>query len=262
VRKVNLWVYNENSEGAKALANLTGFKRIKRQGSKYKSSADKIIINWGDSVNFPRDYLKAKVLNNPAVVGAVTNKLKFFELMSGDCRMPEWTSSPAEAVKWVQNDLKTIVVCRTVLTGHSGNGIILYSYDDFVAKKPLPKAPLYTKYVPKKTEFRIHFFDGKVIDVQEKRKRQDVPKEEANFKIRNHQNGFVYCRENIVIPADVENQAAAVIAKCGLDFGAIDLIYNEKNKQAFVLEVNTAPGLEGTSVESYANAIKAYAEAA
>ncbi|MNY81884.1 hypothetical protein D3C86_2236870 [compost metagenome] len=42
----------------------------------------------------------------------------------------------------------------------------------------------------------------------------------------------------------------------GLDFGAADVIWNDHRKQAFVLEVNTAPGLTGTTLEKYAKALK------
>ena len=38
----------------------------------------------------------------------------------------------------------------------------------------------------------------------------------------------------------------------GLTFGAIDVIWNEHQQKAFVLEINTAPGIEGTTVEKYA----------
>lgn len=257
-KAINIWTYNKASEGAKALSELTGYKRIKQQGSKYVANPNKLIINWGDSVNFPPEYRQAKVLNSPLVVGAVTNKLKFFQLMENtDVRIPEFTTIVDEALQWMNQDPKTIIVCRTVLTGHSGDGIILYTSEDRANGDRFPRAPLYTKYVPKKHEFRVHFFDGEIIDVQQKRKRKDF-EGEANFKVRNHQNGFVYCREDVVIPEDVKTQAENTIKACGLDFGAIDIIYNEKNREAYVLEINTAPGLEGTSVESYAGAIRKF----
>jgi glutathione synthase/RimK-type ligase-like ATP-grasp enzyme len=253
-KAVHIWAYNENSEGAKNLSRFTGFKRIKHQGSTYKPGPDKIILNWGDSKNFPPAYRQSLVLNSPNIVGAMTNKLKFFELMSEtDVNIPEWTTNSEEALRWQMEDPKVIIVCRTVLTGHSGDGIILYNHGD----GNIPRAPLYTKYVPKKEEYRVHFFDGKVIDTQQKKKRLDF-EGEANFKVRNHQNGFVYCRGGVAPPRCVVEQAEKVIKACGLDFGAIDIIYNEKKDEAFVLEVNTAPGLEGLSVEVYAKAIKEY----
>ena len=39
------------------------------------------------------------------------------------------------------------------------------------------------------------------------------------------------------------------------DFGAFDVIYNQKKNQAFVLECNTAPGIEGTTLDNYVEAI-------
>ena len=255
-KAINLWSYNQASEGAKALAGHTGWKRIRHEGSKYRAGADKVIINWGDSKNFPEAYRASRVINSPHVVGAVTNKLKFFELMGDECRTPEWTTDAKIALGWLETE-KDIIVCRKTLTGHSGDGIILFSRVEQARGEKLPVAPLYTRYVPKKTEFRVHFVGKNIIDVQEKRKKKDF-EGEANFKIRNHANGFVYCRDNVVAPVDVLGQAQKVMASCRLDFGAIDIIYNEKQQQAYVLEVNTAPGLEGTSIESYARGLKEY----
>ncbi|MNY63636.1 hypothetical protein D3C86_2006230 [compost metagenome] len=42
----------------------------------------------------------------------------------------------------------------------------------------------------------------------------------------------------------------------GLTFGAVDVIWNEYRHQAYVLEVNTAPGLTGTTLEKYAEAFR------
>jgi glutathione synthase/RimK-type ligase-like ATP-grasp enzyme len=37
----------------------------------------------------------------------------------------------------------------------------------------------------------------------------------------------------------------------GLDFGAVDVIWNERQQRAYVLEINSAPGLEGTTIDDY-----------
>ena len=41
----------------------------------------------------------------------------------------------------------------------------------------------------------------------------------------------------------------------GLKFGAVDLIWNELENKSYVLEINTAPGLTGATLEKYAQAI-------
>lgn len=139
-------------------------------------------------------------------------------------------------------------MCRRKLNGHSGAGIVVAArVEDIV------DAPLYTQYVKKAKEFRVHVAFGQVIDVQAKRKRIDFSGE-VNFAVRNHDNGWVYCRENIEEPADLRDQALRSISALGLDFGAVDIIYNQHYNKCYVLEVNTAPGLEGTSVTKYTEA--------
>ena len=43
---------------------------------------------------------------------------------------------------------------------------------------------------------------------------------------------------------------------CGLDFGAVDVLWNERQQKAYVCEVNTAPGLEGITLDNYLKEIK------
>lgn len=248
-RQVSLWAYNEYSEGAKELANALGIKRIKREGSKYQPGAGKVIINWGDS-KMPLNLQASTVLNSPFIVGAMSNKLKFFELMGGSCRLPEWTTNPAEAAAWFDEDPKAIVVERHKLNGHSADGLRLCE-----KKVDIQVAPLYTKYQPKKDEYRVHFVKDRIIDVQQKKKRLDF-EGDANFKVRNHANGFIYARNDLDVPEDVRVQALACAGKAGLDFGCVDIIFNAKLNQAFCLEINTAPGLAGETVEIYAKALK------
>src|SRR5690606_32924060 len=81
-------------------------------------------------------------------------------------------------------------------------------------------------------------------------------KTKVNFMIRNHRNGFIFQRNEITIPADVEVQATKAFEASGLDFGAVDVIWNEHEGRAYVLEINSAPGLEGTTLDNYVAAFK------
>jgi glutathione synthase/RimK-type ligase-like ATP-grasp enzyme len=164
-------------------------------------------------------------------------------------RIPEFTTDRERAETWL-NDERVDVVVRHKLSGHSGDGIELVS-----GTTTMPVAPLYVKYVKKQQEFRVHVAFGEVIDVQEKRKRKELPEDFAtNFQVRNHQTGWVYCRENITEPEGLRQMAQRVVGELGLDFGAVDLIYNAKRNEVYCLEVNTAPGLEGSTVDKYAEA--------
>lgn len=53
-------------------------------------------------------------------------------------------------------------------------------------------------------------------------------------------------------------QSKLAVKACGLDFGAVDIIWNNHYQKAYVLEINTAPGLEGSSVDNYRKAFEGY----
>ena len=209
------------------------------------------VLNWGNSSAPVGTGPFASVSNSFASVALASNKLATFRALENKdgIRIPAFTTDPAVANTWRVDNQS--VVCRTKLSGHSGDGIILSSGVDV----ELPRAPLYVQYIKKQKEFRVHVVYGEVIDVQEKRKRSDLPEGfETNYQVRNHQTGWVYCRENIEVPVDLRAMAIRAVQELGLDFGAVDLIYNEKRNESYCLEVNTAPGLEGTTVNKYAEA--------
>src|SRR3546814_15940610 len=73
----------------------------------------------------------------------------------------------------------------------------------------------------------------------------------VNWKIRNHDNGFIYARDEKLaeVPKKVLSDSIKAVGVCGLDFGAVDVIYNEAKGIGFVLEINTATGITGTTLE-------------
>lgn len=157
---------------------------------------------------------------------------------------PLFTTNRVDIDGWPSNR----IVARTLTNSSEGRGIVIFNKGD-----PVPNAPLYTEYIPKKREFRVHVWDNKVIDIQEKRKRRGV--NERDTQIRNTANGYVFCRSDIAVPSDCGDLALAAVAALGRTYGAVDIIWQEKTNRCFVLEVNSRPGMEGTTVEKYANAI-------
>jgi D-alanine-D-alanine ligase-like ATP-grasp enzyme len=57
------------------------------------------------------------------------------------------------------------------------------------------------------------------------------------------------------VTQELKDIAIGSVNILGLNFGAVDVIYNEKENKYYVLEVNTAPGLSGTTLEKYVDAI-------
>ena len=142
------------------------------------------------------------------------------------------------------------IVARTLTNSSEGRGIKIFEKDD---PNP-PYAPLYTEYIPKKKEFRVHVWNNEVIHVAEKRKRKSHAGEADNL-VRNTANGYVFCTSDINEPSDLRGLAAQAVRAIGRCYGAVDVIWNEKLNKCFVLEVNSRPGMEGTTVEKYADAI-------
>lgn len=241
--RYRVWPYRQGSHSAKALATALGGLLLKRQASRFRPGPRDVIINWGDT-----DPPAFVTVNREGIRNA-SNKLIFFRRMRdagfADIIPAFWESRDAIPPKSFP------VVCRTVLSGHSGAGIVIAENAN-----ELVEAPLYTQYVKKSEEYRIHVGkvgeEFRVIRVQRKARRHDTPDAQVNWRVRNHANGFVYVRHEGEPRPGTFRAAFNALSASGLDFGAVDLIYNEKSEKSYVLEINTAPGLEGTSVTDYA----------
>lgn len=240
-KRFRVYPYKQGSRSAGILAEALGGRVLKLEGSKFIRRPTDVIINWGSS-----QCNLQNVVNSPEAAARAGNKRTAFERLK-----EQGVSVPAFATSRSGVDWEGLTVVRHKLTGHSGEGIELVE-----DKENLPNAPLYVQYVPKKDEYRIHVVGQSIIIRQRKARNPLV--ENPDWKVRNHDNGFIFVRGEVNPPASVEEQALAAIAALGLDFGAVDVIYNEKQRRAYVLEVNTAPGLEGQSVEDYANAFRSF----
>lgn len=249
-----MFAYDMNSEGAKALATALSTPRIRHHGSKFKPTASKTLLNWGATTDrFPAEYLSCRVLNNPVAVTRSVNKLEAFNAFrQADVPIPEFTTDGSVALNWLQDG--HMVFARTQLRAHSGRGIVIMDPEHSDTWEV--SAPLYVKYLKKKHEYRIHILNGQVIDSQRKALRQEfVGQTDVNYKVRNLANGFVYVRNDDHIVPEVANTVAiAAVTALGLDFGAADVIFQQQSGRAYALEVNTAPGLQGSTVDNYAAA--------
>lgn len=246
--------YKIGSQSAKLLANgLTdrlGLKvRRVRHDGRYRPKLRSLIVNYGSNSrpNWPTN---GRWLNSPPACATAGNKLTAFNsFKNAALSIPEFTTNKEVATGWIAAG--ATVVARTVLNGHSGRGIVLCD-----TTHPLADAPLYVKYKKKRKEFRVHVFQNQVIDVAEKRRRRKEERPSSfDGYIRNLANGWVFCRDAVQKPADLDGLAIAACRALGLDFGAVDIIWNEWENKCYLLEVNTAPGLTGTTLVNYTNAI-------
>ncbi|CCE60781.1 ribosomal protein S6 glutaminyl transferase [Pseudomonas phage tf] len=278
---------NRPSEGAVQLKNALDGVLMKSEGSSYRGRQGTCVINWG-TINAEAQRLEALApifLNSVNAVKLASNKLSFFRRMQEV--LPEHTVPFAETLEAAENMLNAggRIFARTVLNGHSGSGIVLMcnareAEIQAIAKvrrnnlmpvivygqdvmDPVRNCTLFTQGITgKRTEFRVHVVRGRVILTQAKLRREghaDNPN--SNTIVRNVDSGWVYGVNNVEEQVGVEAVRAAAIRAVeavGLDFGAVDLVYKEDNQTAYVLEINTAPGLaeEGSAVAAYSEAFK------
>lgn len=259
MNSLKIYPYKMGSESAKDLANVLNVKRVKPDGN-YVPKIGHTVINWG-SGKLPNWMDRAnarsvRVLNDPTAVRTASNKLKaLIALEEAGVNVPRFTVTKELAEYWL-NDGETVVE-RHTLNGNSAEGVRIVNLDDEDMPSDLTNAPLYTKFIPKTCEFRVHVFRNEIIDYCEKKKMSsDRRPENFNKYVCSNEYGWVFCRNNVRHIDSVKEMAKKAVSALGLDFGAVDVVYYEGTP--YVLEVNTAPGIMGTTLRQYANTFRGF----
>lgn len=249
--KKRIFMYcNRASSSAARLANAIGATRIKRVGSKYRQKPDDIVINYGCS---DCGDIKPTIQPCHGVVRATSKMKTFTELKDAGIPVPEWTKDKELAQGWLG---KGKVLGRDVDRGSQGRGIHVYPKGH-----NLEDHLFYVRYVKKEREFRYHVAFGKVIHISEKLK-VNPDDRGVNFDpyIRSHNKGWVLAFNHLADkppPKGGEEVAVRVCDRLHLSFCAVDMAWSAA-KGFTVLEANSAPGIEETTLDKYAEAFNAY----
>lgn len=251
--RILVYPYKMGSKSATAISRSVNAIRIRSVG-RYVPRSDDFILNWGNST-VPgwsaalRGVQRLKILNHWDQVRNAANKLSTFRILrTAGIPTPNWTTDRATAEAW--RDAGYTIYGRERLVGHSGEGIRITRGRNV----PMPTTPLYVNGIENHGEYRVHVFGGRVIDYQKKLRHNGDEPTNAQLAVRNLASGWVYARENLRRLERVETIAISAVSALGLDFGAVDII-KDQNGDVFVLEVNTACGLVGTTLTNYINAI-------
>ncbi len=248
--------------------------RYKRRRAFFRGRPYPTVVNWGSTLRpdwgtvasvVARADAAGAYLNPATSVARAINKLETFKcLTEAKVPTPKWTTEPDEVRKWLKKEHS--VLARKNLTGAGGAGIHL-----IVPGGDLPQCGLYVRNYPKTHEFRVHVFDGQVIDFTEKKAKLDDNGNPvvSDRLVRNHDNGWVFAHDGLSVDGAgreaIGRTSMDAVRALGLLFGAVDIlaILEPPNlqgvrtlKSAVVCEVNTAPGLENTqTIQAYRDAI-------
>jgi hypothetical protein len=221
-----------------------------------------VLVNYGVSKT-PKLNLRAEVeiLNHPSKIKNASNKLNSFRLFrEHGVSCVDWTQDKAVVVEWLVKGHR--VFARHQIAGKKGQGIEIIPIEG----GQIPLAPLYTREFKKNKEHRVHVFQGKVIDVTQKKRMSEAKVAARGYErqkdIRNKANGWVFAHENILWDNQLGELAIAATKAVGLDFCGVDILSRwtkyGKLLEAVVCEVNSAPGMSKTrTFNAYINAIKA-----
>lgn len=190
--------------------------------------------------------------NLPALNGAVGryNKFQQFEVMrQKGVRVPNFYRFGHD----IPGNLKFPLFGRKMMH-REGKDIMPALQAEDIPLRMAAGAQFFTEYVPRQTEIRVWVYRRRHLASYEKVMRH--PQQYKYFGC-SYRNGFAF----ELMPAERVNraaveQAAAAVDALGLDFGAADVLIG-KDGLPYVLEVNTAPGVEGArqSISSLADKI-------
>jgi hypothetical protein len=240
------WPYKKGSQSVQGLVEALDGRIIRRHNSKYRRQLRDFVINWGSTT--PMD--AGPVVNGYEAVKRATSKMETFRVLAEKgVQVPAWTKDINQAREWGQRGR---ILGRDLDKGSQGRGITVYDKG-----AELGEHLFYVRYMQKDREFRVHVVQGTVIFVQEKLRKKEVG-DAGNKYIRSHGNGWCFAFHHLdeqPAPQAVLDIGVAAVRALGLDFGAADIAWSQRSG-ATILEVNTAPGIEESTLVAYADAFQ------
>lgn len=225
---------SRDSDTAKALvAELNGIKegtakRIRSIKPLLDIKGNNLVVCWGQPGGFVQENVPFKVLNNRHI----ESKFRELELLKEG---GVWTVEFSRNKHWSDSLARK---------EHHREA------SDLLAG--LEKGDFYTEFTPMDDEFRVHVIKGLVVRIGKK-----VPRtSNYNLRFRSWNAGWriaysVDWRTDELVTL-LRGTARRAISAVDYDFGAVDIGIRSHDKRAVVFEVNSAPGLEGGTIERYA----------
>lgn len=245
---------------AKALEEKLGKKVIITDDDTKAHNNNSVMVNWGRSKG---QNLYGNIINNPFAVKNCVRKDKTYSILDiSNVPIPAFAFSKEVGFSYIKEGG---CVIRHVVDGKGGEGVeVVLNNDKYKSLLDFPDAPLYTKFYNKTHEIRLHVYHGEILQIVEKKRIGKAKREDQgivlNEHVRNHSNGWALVKNDVtpILSEDrtLKVQAVRAIQRIGLTFGAVDMMVRLDKDCREVLdcaiaEVNTAPGIEGSTLELY-----------
>lgn len=257
MKKFKVYPYKLGSASAKQIAQTLGVKRVRPDGT-YRYFNSHIIINWGSSSLPNWDITgRAFYLNHPSAVAKAANKTHTLKALKEACvPIPIFFTNKEVLIRYTESLGRfPTVYCRTILNGHSGQGIVLAN-----DVSEIVSAPLYTLRFKATKEWRLHVFKDRVFDFAKKSRRENA-EDRASGLIRNYDGGWIFKRGDVQPSNTLKTTTIKAVQALGLDFGAVDIAEDQEGNVC-VYEVNTSPGIGGeTTLNTYTTVFSEYLRA-
>ena len=254
-----------NGETARAVSQQVSNGKLLSTTSTRSIPQTDVLVNFGLR-NIDRDRSNVRtILNYPVAVHRASNKFTFFTTLRPSIGefLPEFYTDKSQAIFHAVNSNSGIVVRHTV-NGHGGEGIQVITADEMQTASDIPDAPLYTLLIKKRREYRIHIGRNStgsyLLDITRKIHRDGIPITERGH-VWNHGTGHIFTRESVLRDYS-SGLLGSMIRVCknaarilDLNFVAFDVVVEAgrplESSNIYLLEANTAPGLEGFALKRY-----------
>lgn len=277
--------------------NLATNLRGEESRTKPRAVAGDIVIGWGAKTDAATEFAAGiTVLNHPDAIRKNRNKYSALTLMNDNRELADNIKAfcKANAVIAALNthNMELPVIGRKNYH-QGGEGFWLCLTNAQVESAIAAGAQYFQNYIDIADEFRLHVFGDNVIyavkkvenatkegwvsqrvdKVTDYAQKNNVAIDQATMNyvlgiiygehqlpdkiVRSNKRGWKFSSVRLnTLNNDLKAAAVRAVKAIGLDFGAVDCCIDNAG-HVWIIEVNSAPGLEGTTLEKYTEAFQA-----
>ncbi len=273
--------------GATDITGKILMEKLNIKGGKNKPTNVKTVIGWGTKIDKNVSFAKnIKVINHPNSILLNRNKSNALK------KLKEAGVPIAKYMDFEQVTEADLPVIGRTNWHQGGKGFWLCPTMALVSNAYQEGAQYFQKFIEIKDEYRLHVFNKEIIYSVKKVKRDNMTEafitqnkekiesiatknnktlekdtvdyvlkqiakqhKTADMIVRSNTRGWKFSRVTNVMPSLKEIAIAATTA-LGLDFAAVDCCVDAVGN-VYIIELNSGPGLKGSTLEAYITAFKA-----